>query len=621
MRRAKAWVVSRVKRTRWGARALVRLRQSRQRRTLDAIGVRLGIDQSSARHGYLDHYQKLFDGMTREEIGRIGIIAHRDGVKYAQCLATYLPQIPITLFSLLPQSKRPGSLPGNVEFVHSGTLDEAIWQVRARMDIRVLIEDGTNKKSEKLRTLRELFFHLPEGGLYCCEDLHAAGVKALIDIPGEDVLEYVQRLESFRRMPRSAVKSSRFDRELAASMGQVTNYGRLLTIEKTRDHLLKAAETHRSLSVLEENSRGWMQDEILAEPGVFSSRATVVTNRPDLTEVRFPKEFEFPALHLREYQEVTYVPGQVLIKDRLLLPDSFRHFTKRTVGNTRIQSFARYYARCKKVQDSPTPERLEGTFYHWDSEYPHEYGHALTEMVAWLHGWRRAKSEHPGIKLLLSTRSGETEWDSVKPWVRQIIQAYGITPAEVKVQNSPVVVDELLGVTSQFANFGFAHPGILEVWAELREELRQGSTLKAPDKVFITRGTDWTNRPCRNVEEVEAMFAGLGHQIVHPAELSFADQVELFASAGEIAGFGGSGMLNTIFSSGPKRVTLISPETYDANNEYLISALFGDEVIYTYCDAEIPHPGRGWSKKAYRSPFSFDMGADRDFLMDALTSR
>jgi capsular polysaccharide biosynthesis protein len=51
-----------------------------------------------------------------------------------------------------------------------------------------------------------------------------------------------------------------------------------------------------------------------------------------------------------------------------------------------------------------------------------------------------------------------------------------------------------------------------------------------------------------NADAVEPMFGERGFTVVHPGELSFADQVGLFAGAQAIAGISGAGLTNAVFA-------------------------------------------------------------------------
>jgi len=66
----------------------------------------------------------------------------------------------------------------------------------------------------------------------------------------------------------------------------------------------------------------------------------------------------------------------------------------------------------------------------------------------------------------------------------------------------------------------------------------------------------------RNEVEIEEIFAGHGFEIIHPQQLSFADQIRIAHRAKVLAGFSGSQMLLSMFSEPDTQVVVIEPRKY-----------------------------------------------------------
>ena len=102
------------------------------------------------------------------------------------------------------------------------------------------------------------------------------------------------------------------------------------------------------------------------------------------------------------------------------------------------------------------------------------------------------------------------------------------------------------------------------------------------------------------------MFDRLGFTVIYPEDLDFGTQVSLFQQAEVVAGFGGSGLFNTMFA--PNRTVLIlTGDSYTPNNEYLIKSVIGGDLHYFWADSQIKHPPRGWTWAAFQSNFVFDV--------------
>ncbi|MGZ8256381.1 MAG: glycosyltransferase family 61 protein [Gallionella sp.] len=99
--------------------------------------------------------------------------------------------------------------------------------------------------------------------------------------------------------------------------------------------------------------------------------------------------------------------------------------------------------------------------------------------------------------------------------------------------------------------------------------------------IYIAR-TGGGHRAMRNEAEVIRVVKKHGFSIVFPGEMSFLDQVSMFADADIIVGPTGAGMANIVFSPSKCIVLVLAPSTRNANY-YLFAQLaqhVGQEIIY-----------------------------------------
>ena len=185
----------------------------------------------------------------------------------------------------------------------------------------------------------------------------------------------------------------------------------------------------------------------------------------------------------------------------------------------------------------------------------------------------------------------------------------------------PVRVTTLFGATPMIhAKHPYhAHPDVRLVWDRLREGLLE-STPVVPrlSRIFVTRHGG--NRPCRNVDAVEELFVSAGFTVVRPELFTRPEQAALFAEAEVVAGFGGTGLFNLVFSTRAPTVIVLNHDSYDARNEHVITAVLGSDVHYFWSRADISHPEGRFSKHAFRSSWEFDMQANAPALRDLLAS-
>lgn len=336
-----------------------------------------------------------------------------------------------------------------------------------------------------------------------------------------------------------------------------------------------------------------------------------------------PETYQVPAMLVRDYRDVVCIPHQVVTKDNLVLPDSFRHPGYTWLTNRGLKPMGRLFARAE-----PTPERrLEGSYFHLDGEVRHHFGHVVTEHLSRLWAWPEAKAADPGLRALVSFASSRGR---LLDWQLDLYEAAGVAREDIVTFCEPVRVERLIGATPMFSMPTYVHPAIAEVWDRIGAalEARAEDDSGLPDRIFVTRAPG-SSRWCHETPELERILRAHGYAVVRPERLSIADQVRLFRRAASVVGFSGSGMFNLMFAAQPKQVLLIRPAAYAASNEYLIAAVRGHHVETLIsgadcgraaeCDRAWPTPGRQRSGVG-DSSFHFDLDADRRRLEEILST-
>jgi capsular polysaccharide biosynthesis protein len=355
-------------------------------------------------------------------------------------------------------------------------------------------------------------------------------------------------------------------------------------------------------------------------PVSWTSRC-VVRESPSHRNGGWPKEFRVPAMSLREYADVVCLPGQVVVSDNLLLPESYRHVHRERLGNRYTHELGPQFA---VPDEKPAPAAvLEGSYLHLDNEFRGHFGHALTDQLSKAWPWEAAKRADPGLKALLAVNSHRTE---LAGFEEALLGAMGIEQQDVVLAPGPVRVERLLGATPMLSNPAYVHPDVAALWTSTGRRLADAAPNRpSPARIFCSR-RDQTGpgafagarRTCVNGPEVEDWFAGHGFTTVHPEQLSLPEQARMFRQAELIAGYAGSALFNLVFSEQPKHVLLVSPETYVARNEYLIASVLGHRLDVAWCR---PAPGaeRLTGTLARNSPFVFDFEREGRFLAEVLS--
>jgi capsular polysaccharide biosynthesis protein len=139
-----------------------------------------------------------------------------------------------------------------------------------------------------------------------------------------------------------------------------------------------------------------------------------------------------------------------------------------------------------------------------------------------------------------------------------------------------------------------------------------------PRRIFCARRSN--HRACRNPEEVEALFARFGFDVVYPERFTLPEQARMFREAEVIAGYAGSAMVSLCLTESAKHVILVSSNSYTAKNEYLIGSVLGHRIDIVWCAAETPMPTDRHSKRAFVSAFTMDTEREGRQLADILSS-
>lgn len=401
---------------------------------------------------------------------------------------------------------------------------------------------------------------------------------------------------------------------LAAAVAHVQRDGPVTVVHKAGRHLVKLrdAEATRALSARHGDRWGSVASVIPATR--FRSRATLHSNRDDVAARVCPAVFNVPDLSLRDYRNVRARLGQVLFTDEHYLPDTFRHPRQARLRNRNVPDASPRFA---ELPADPHPERVvPEPHYFLDSEWPGHFGHMSGEVISRLPGFFRARERIGDLRVMIGSHAPD---GALPGFQRAILAAAGIAESDITVvgPGETVRFERLIASTPYYANSKrrWVSPEIEPTWRLLSERLVTGSG--GPAKLFISRRG--VKRACRNVEAIDDLFRAAGFAIVYPEDLPFAEQVDLFAHAEVIAGFGGSGMFNAIYARHPGVRIVIASANFTCN-EYLISAVQGGEIHCFWQEPLTAHPEAGWSRAAYMSDFEFDFANDGPALSRLLDS-
>lgn len=467
----------------------------------------------------------------------------------------------------------------------------------AMPDVSAVVDTRTSLEFAQRETFGELFLHLPAGARWIAWRDPSTGPDAV-----EPLVELATRMTRARR-PHELPKPWR---EHARSAEDVRVTAAHVMFTKGRDHLLKVRDRQTTglLRAREPELRVRVVERL--EPRALA--ADDHDHGGTAPQPHIPSMMTTPPLEVRRYDGGVALPRTTLaVHGRSVLPDSFRWHLADVPTCSGIRDVGEHLA----VLEEPgaVPEHLPGSYFHFGYNNPGHFGHLMTEAVARLWGWDAAKRDDPSLRLLCRLHPKRPQTPSTR-LESQLLPAFGVDPDDIVWADRPVRVDTLYGCTPMWHNTTpfHAHPAITRVGDRIRTGL-VGSTSRpdGPDRIFVTRRTG--KRRCRNLAEVERIFARRGYAVVQPELLPLVEQVALFAGARVVAGFGGAGMFNLLYARCVEAVVVLNQAGYHARNEQLFAAVH-DATCHTFWSApDHQHPADGFDYRAHRSDWEFDLDA------------
>lgn len=476
--------------------------------------------------------------------------------------------------------------------------------------VDVLLQHRPCPLPDPAAAVRRLVYHLRRHGVWVIDREPtgpdgadgSAAVELLAGLVGTDAA-------AVGRLPAT-------ERELARAVGTVVLAPGLVLVQKANTHHLKLREAETD--ELLRRRRGVRGPKILAQrpAGSLRSRATVRHYGVAATPRGFEPVLPYPPMVLRDYRgRITLASHSLILADHVVLPGSYRHHLARRLDHPRTvdanDRFAHVPARSRPRATLP------GSYFHVDAAFSGHFGHVMTEVLSRLWAWPEAKQARPELQAIYH-RSNRPERALVE---RQLLEGFGIAPDDIVAVETPVYLDGLQSATAMWHNQHprYVHPEITELWAQLRRNLIRPA--HAPDRqIFVSRSETLGARECRNTFEVEQYFASRGFRVIYPEQHTLSEQATIFGAAEVVAGFAGSALLNIVFSADLKSLIVLGHHGYTARNEYLMASLLGCELDYLWCEPDVAHPPRRWTREGFASPWSFDfVRHGRD--LDRITAR
>lgn len=575
--------------------------------SLDALGIEYNLKYSSLKDDYLSVYEREISRKFNSRF-KLLIITNEniDAISNTYSKKYFDAKILIMSYGNINITTAKQS---NVQHLIFNDLDKLIKYAELNT-FDVVIEHSSNRKSHKLKLLRKIFFRVSDGGLYFIQELHAKFIPALVDCDGPDVLDLVNEVSTLKIADNETIKKAdSYAVAIAECCESIFLKGKLGLLVKDKVSL-KGIRNDQAKSLIES---GKLHGEIIISNNnsyEFTHSISSVINGLQVPW-RNPSKFKIPESFLAKYYHVCCEVGQVVHKDGLILPDSFRMQYHKKLANRNLVSLVDDYFLLKNKNSQS--HYLPGEFFYLDSEFPGHFGHFTSEIVSRLWAWDEVKKASPNAKVLIGLEKGKL----LPSFAETILACYGIKKEDIQTFDNNITVDVLYAATPYYVIGNHINPSIKDVWEKIGDKTNDGTCGIVGKKLFIAR-PEGGGRKCLNPERLEQIFLDNGFEFYNPEKHSWKDQVKTFSEADIIAGYAGSGTFNAMFAKGIKKLFIIGSDSYTATNEHYICSIKGFDLTY-FLGSSLIKQVNGFSVKAFMSDYNFDYERDEDALVDALS--
>lgn len=403
--------------------------------------------------------------------------------------------------------------------------------------------------------------------------------------------------------------------ELASATAELTTTDRAVTFLKRSDHAVTVTEREVE-TVLPARLRHTQVTTLATLPGEqFTSRTVVDHHDPVLQPGRVDTELDVPPMTLRSYEGEIFFHGHMTFSaESTVLPHSYRYPWGRNANlHLPHQPYAAKGNHAYRLKDaSGAPWLPDGDYVDLTHPFHGHFGHLMAQTIPRLWALDIVNEQLPDARFLLPTPTASAGRDT-RPY--EMVFAAGVPRDRVTWVSKPVRMRHLVAPSLglQYSPTLFVHPAVVETWAELRDRLVEVDP-NSPAKIFVSRRYGEKKRGCRNAAEVDRTFEEHGFTVVYPEDHTMLEQARIFGNARVIAGFGGSGMYNSIFADRLDAMVIINSDSYSGRTEHLIALRKAARLDY-FWNRPLVRSGAD-----YTSPFDFEFGRHGAALRRTLAS-
>ncbi|MDC8833020.1 glycosyltransferase family 61 protein [Alteromonas gilva] len=269
-----------------------------------------------------------------------------------------------------------------------------------------------------------------------------------------------------------------------------------------------------------------------------------------------------PSVSVKEVSGALVTKGALDGWPRRLVSGVFDSNLGEVIEGAFVRNYRVSYPRNISELNIETVPSYTGRFIYLGWIITH-YGHFITESISRM-WWLAANEEHVKDITILAHANFNSPL-SFPSHVKEAFAALGISLSQIKLVKEDAIYESLIVPSQSMILDDTISERQVSIWNKIRDNIHPAKNASEPKrKVYLSRKFQDQKDDSRqfNDQAVEDTFRQKGFEIVYPEQLTFQEQIKIYAETKVLAGPVGSAMHNAAFMPNNGKVVILAPNSF-----------------------------------------------------------
>lgn len=269
-----------------------------------------------------------------------------------------------------------------------------------------------------------------------------------------------------------------------------------------------------------------------------------------------------PSVSVEEVSEALVTKGALDGWPRRLVSGVFDSNLNEVIEGAFVRNYRVSYPRDISDLDIKTLPLYSGRFLYLGWIITH-YGHFITESISRM--WWLAENEEHVKSITILVHANFSSPLSFPLHVKEAFAALGISLSQIKLVKEDAIYESLIVPGQSMILDDTISERQVSIWNKIRDSIHPPQNTGEPKrKVYLSRKFQDQKDDSRqfNDQAVETIFRQNGFEIIYPEQLSFQEQIKIYAETKVLAGPVGSAMHNAVFMPDNGKVVILAPNSF-----------------------------------------------------------